>query len=194
MLFDNVTVHKIQYALTAVRDTNYIWNFVRRSYDYRQVAAYKFRLILCSSKKRKFHMSEVWLMFLAALTSRFQIVSQFYTAIQHVLFALLLLSLHSPNVECFHLLQLVIYSLMKQISTFSSSSSMGTFAFFVRTQIACRQCMFGLLTGWARNHFRCFIISFEFLESLFDNAGLDEEALKESLYAIGISVWVTGAT
>ncbi|KAI8988161.1 hypothetical protein BDF20DRAFT_854207 [Mycotypha africana] len=106
-------------------------------------------------------------MFLAAWTSRFQIVSQFYTAIQHVLFALLLLTLHYLKVECLHLLQLVIYSLMKQIFTFSSSSSIGTFAFFVRTQIACRQCMCGLLTGWARNHFRCFIISFDFLESFF---------------------------
>ncbi|KAI8982248.1 hypothetical protein BDF20DRAFT_865803, partial [Mycotypha africana] len=68
-------------------------------------------------------------MFLAALTSHFQTVLQFYTAIQHVLFALTSLSLHSPKVECLHLLQLAIYSLIKQISTFSSLPSIGTFAF-----------------------------------------------------------------
>ncbi|KAI8967540.1 hypothetical protein BDF20DRAFT_899887 [Mycotypha africana] len=134
-----------------------------------------------------------------ALTSRFQIVLQFYTAIQHVLFALTSLSLHSPNVECLHLLQLVIIFIDEAYFHLFIFTINRYFCLLVRTQIACRPCMCGLLTGRTRNHFRCFIISFEFFESFFfytffNNAGLDEEALKESLYAIGISVWVTGAT
>ncbi|KAI8979488.1 hypothetical protein BDF20DRAFT_869879, partial [Mycotypha africana] len=88
-------------------------------------------------------------MFLAALTSRFQIVLQFYTAIQHVLFALTSLSLHSPNVECLHLLHLVIYSLMEQISTFSFSPSIGTFAFlFGHRLLVGHTCMACLQDGY----------------------------------------------
>ncbi|KAI8988162.1 hypothetical protein BDF20DRAFT_854214, partial [Mycotypha africana] len=107
-----------------------------------------------------------------AWTSRFQIVSQFYTAIQHVLFALLLLTLHYLKVECLHLLQLVIYSLMKQIFTFSSSSSIGNAC------VACLQdghvtifvVLLSALTSWRASFFLTF----------FDYTGLNEEALEES--------------
>ncbi|KAI8983984.1 hypothetical protein BDF20DRAFT_857346 [Mycotypha africana] len=72
-------------------------------------------------------------------------ITHFYIAIQHVLFALTSLSLHSPDVECLHLLQLVIYSLMKQISTFSSSPSISTCAFLFGHRLlvghACVACL-----------------------------------------------------